>query len=173
MRRRGAAGRNASAEDINNLCSIKQFCVEKSKEQNGKQRQRRGERQTNEHGKVGSWSLRDVYLKPEQLLVYTNRILPHSSYTPTSIPTRKKKEKTKGGEGVGASRGGVYLNVYLKGKCYCSNHDWHRTPPSPSFPLFTFPPPQRHPVFLCRSDPRAHLTHTSVRALGMTVPCQR
>lgn len=29
MRRRGAAGSEASAEDINNLCSIKQFCVGK------------------------------------------------------------------------------------------------------------------------------------------------
>lgn len=31
MWRRGAAGSEASAEDINNLCSIKQFCVRKNK----------------------------------------------------------------------------------------------------------------------------------------------
>lgn len=135
MRRRGAAGRNASVEDINNLCSIKQFCVEKSKGQNGKQRQRRGERQTNEQGKVGSWSLRDVYLKPEQLLVYTNRILPRSSHT--AIRTQRGKKAWRGGGG--SSRGGVYLNVYLKGKCYCSNHGWHRAPLLSLIPLFTPP----------------------------------
>lgn len=144
-------------EDINNLCSIKQFCVEKSKEQNGKQRQRRGERQTNEQGKVGRWSLRDVYLKPEQLLVYTNRILPHSSHTPTPMPTRKKKKrKNKGGR---TSRGGVYLNVYLKSKCYSSNHGWHRTPPR--LPALYLSPPTASCLLMslrppCTSDTHEH-----------------
>lgn len=84
MRRRGAAGSEASAEDINNLCSIKQFSVrkkgeksEKKRKLGTKRRQRKGKetKQNQKGGKVGSWSRRDVYLKPEQLLVYTNRIL--------------------------------------------------------------------------------------------------
>lgn len=54
---------------------------EESEVQNGdggKEKKRQNKSKTkkkSEGGKVGSWSRRDVYLKPEQLLVYTNRIL--------------------------------------------------------------------------------------------------
>lgn len=37
MRRRGAVGSEASAEDINNLCSIKQSCVRKKQKKNRKE----------------------------------------------------------------------------------------------------------------------------------------
>lgn len=40
-----------------------------------KKKNKNNQTKKNERGKVGSRSRRDVYLKPEQLLVYTNRIL--------------------------------------------------------------------------------------------------
>lgn len=61
MRRRGAAASKASAEDINNLYSIKQFCVRKTKKnrresevQNGDGGREKRQNKTKKEAKLGA-----------------------------------------------------------------------------------------------------------------------
>lgn len=100
--------------------------------------------------KLGRWSLRDLYLKEKRRTFVSlhkerNHILFLNLHHPPTLQL--------------SSSGCVYLNVYLNGECYCSNHGWHHSASA----LFLLPPyllPPEACSLLLLLRPCTHSTHT-------------